>query len=300
VGELPFLPHTRLHDNVSNVLPLAIRKEITQSVETMLAPCGLQPAVIESITGLALFVRTLKTASASRGKLRLDPHGFIDEWYWVESQLLRHPGPLCDPDTPAQSLQVNIAEGSPMGELGTAPTIKTLHMPAPLNVEPAPAENILEPVVRLASVLYIEALIPDDPRTLNGYAVLLTLMSKTMGDVMNRLRRRGAIAGDRRFDDGLFEIATLRPVMIWAALVAYVVAWLGEREVHWGSVRYERSVYRDCLLYFIGPEPEDVDLLSDSDLAFCEILDLQGLLRKKLDTRELLQAIIRNHVDGLG
>lgn len=298
MGELPFLPHTRLHDNVSNALPLAIRKEISHTVEAMLALCGLQPAVIESVTGLALFVRTLKTASASRGKLCLDPHGFIDEWYWVESQLLRYPGPLCDPNTPAQSLQVNIAEGSPTGEFGKAPTIKTLHMPAPLNVEPAPTENILEPVVRLASVLYIEALIPDDPRTLNGYAVLLTLMSKTMADVMGRLRRRGAVENGR-FDDGLLEIAAMRPVMIWAALVAYVVAWLGEREVHWGSVRYERSVYRDCLLYFIGPEPGDVDRLSDSDLAFCEILDLQGLLRKRLDTRELLQAIIGDHVDGL-
>ncbi|KAH6694036.1 hypothetical protein F5X68DRAFT_200115 [Plectosphaerella plurivora] len=308
VGELPFLQHTRLHDNVSDALPLAARREIAQSVEAMLEPCGIQPLVVQSVSGLAVFASVLRAASASGSEIRLDPHGFIDEWYWVIYQLLRHPGPLCDPETPAPSLQVHTSEDAsedtPKDDLQKtlvkAPTIKTLFMPPPLNVKPAHSHNILETLVRLASVLYIEALIPDDPRTLNGYAVLLALMSKTMDDVMGRLRCRAELPLKGSYYDGLFDIATMKPVMIWAALVAYIVASLGDREVCSGGVRYERSIYRDCLLYFIGPEPDDVRLLSHTDLAFCEVLGIQGLLRRKLDTKELLKAIIRDDATGLG
>lgn len=299
VGELPYLQHRRLHSNVSDVLPLTFRRRITRIVEHMLVPCGIQSIVIDSVAGLAIFASTVCAATAPGSTIRLDPHGFIDEWYWVQHQLLQYPGPLSNPDTPAQSLQVTMSAEASHGVAikGNEPLIKTVYMPSAQSVEPARASNILEPIVRLASILYIEALVPDDPRTLNGYAVLLTLMSKLFGDVMRRIRHLNEQGEKDEPIDELPEVAVMRPVMIWASLVAYVVAWLGDKEVHWGAVRYDRDAYRECLVYFVGSRPEDVDLLIEGDLELCQLMGMKDLIGNKMDTRVLLKAVIKS-VDG--
>lgn len=288
VGELPCLDHHRAHQNISDALPQGLRDSISRSISYVFTRCGIERRVATSLAGLAIFARAIRAASAAgKGEMLFDPDAFIDEWYWVLQEILCHPGPLCDPSTPAQGVRIDTAQTGSHGR----PGIVGIRMPPPGGVVPAHADNLLEPAVRLAGVLYVEALVPDEPRTLNGYAILLALTTQTIQAVMEKVRRRPVADGDCH-DDGLPNISAMRPVMIWVALVAYVVAWLGDGEVQWDSPRYDRSVYRECLAFFIGSAPGDVDRLTGADMMLCDILDVKDLLRKDVRSRHLLRTAL--------
>ncbi len=276
VGELPHLRHRRVHPNVSNVLPQIVRDRVCGVITSALSRSGVRPSICASISGLAVFALTIKTASAAKkGSMLFAPNAFIDEWYWVQHEILCHPGPICDTSTPAQSLQIGMTEMEPSSPSSSASAsasasaspppagIESIRMPPPQGVAPSYAENLVEPAARIAGILYIEALMPDDPRTLNGYAVLLALATRSTEDVMAQARRRSAGGSWHS------SLEAMKPVMIWVALVAYAVAKVGDGELQWGSPRYDRSVYLECLAFFVGVTAEDVDKLSEEDLALC-------------------------------
>lgn len=287
---------------MSNVLPQTLRDGISRIISSIFSRCSIRCGISASISGLAIFAQTIKTASAAKkGTMLFAPNAFIDEWYWVQHQMLCHPGPICDPSTPAQSLQIDTGRESPSPPAGSPssssslPGIVSIRMPPPQGVLPAYSENLLEPAVRIAGVLYIEALVPDEPRTLNGYAILLALVTRTIEDVMSQVRRRSASGSWHpaihisTLDDGHPSFEAMKPIMIWVALVAYAIARVGDGELQWDSPRYDRSVYLECLSMFIGSSAEDVDNLSEADMALCEILELKALLRREVSNKDLLK-----------
>ncbi|RBQ91423.1 hypothetical protein VDGD_05866 [Verticillium dahliae] len=294
---MPYLEYKRIYGNISDSLPRTKRARLSKAVKGILAFCNVQEVICESFASLVLFSHAVSTALAAKKRTILyDPEVFIEEWLWVMYQLIRFPGVLRDESTQIPSIELDLNLGERRYK---EPLVRGSRYCAPGRLVPAHADNILEPALRLAGLLYVDALVPDEPRTLNGYAVLLGLLTTAIDTILMRLAARGwEYQDDATFDDGLPAMAVMKPVLIWIGLTGYVIAWTGDGERFWGLGRYDRSMYCECLAKVIGSTPQSVDALLESDLALCGLLDPKNLLRKEIATRTLLKGILKEYRDG--
>ncbi|KAF9875530.1 hypothetical protein CkaCkLH20_06911 [Colletotrichum karsti] len=307
LGLMPYLDYPRFFEAPTDALPYQIRTKIVEDVSITLSPCGLESCIIDAIVSTSLFAAVLRLAFANPGReLLLHPDGFIEEWLWCEYQLVRYPGPLrsdCVNATLDEVDELIIAADLGSSEAVAAAMVRSLHTMRPV---PAPAANLLEPVLRAAAIVYLEILVPDEPRNPMVHAVPLNLLSASVHNVVQKLQKREAREGrlwggdDKdEGDDDLPSMEALRPVMIWACLVGSVISKLCEMDLVLMGIVFDRGYYGQCLSLVIGPEPEHVDLLHDEDLALCKVLDVRGLRIKQQDERALLKALLREHVYGV-
>ncbi|KAM0284416.1 hypothetical protein ACHAQH_001992 [Verticillium albo-atrum] len=293
----PYLEYERVYGNISDSLPRTTRARLSNAVKSILSLCNVQQVIIESFASLVLFTHAVSVALAAKKRTILyDPEAFIEEWLWVEYQFIRFPGVLRDETTPIPSIELDLNLGERRYK---EPFVRGTRYCAPGKLLPTHADNIIEPAVRLAGLLYVDALVPDEPRTLNGYAVLLGLLTTAIENILARLAARGRQCGDGEvFDDGLPSMAAMRPILIWVGLTGFMVAWAGDGERFWGLGRYDRTMYRECLVQIIGSTPESVDMLLEEDLALCRLLDAKNLVLKDIATRTVLKGILMEHSDG--
>ncbi|KAM7201012.1 hypothetical protein V8F20_005021 [Naviculisporaceae sp. PSN 640] len=188
----PYLEYTRKFEPISSILAPALRNHVCSSFSTLLGPLQIDSTVVEALSSLSLFAASVKLARTSSGAVAFEPHAFTDEWLAVKHSLVTRPRPLqnqmaANPrsglfspfkvpgtDTPNTSNAMMAGKGELyMGSHRLQPTVSII----PAELGPG---GPLEPALRIACLLYQKELLPNWPRNLGGYAVLLKLLAEHM------------------------------------------------------------------------------------------------------------------------
>ncbi|CAK7568051.1 MAG: hypothetical protein SEPTF4163_006031 [Sporothrix epigloea] len=313
----PYLPFdTRLFRNISDSVLLDVtRQDVLTAVASLFANkvCGLAPVVASTLGSLCVFVQAVQLATnlaKTAVPLPLDPYCFSEELYWLQYHLVCQPGPLRqdvpwhdeaaahDAETAAlrhsqasqvQTVQVtrpNILLPVDSNCLETESYIGNHRAPlAALYLVPAAPvapSTFLEPAMRICGILYLKEFVPDFPRNLGGYAILLHILRSHLG------------GGS---DSNLFALthsellidSHARALLLWICLVGDTVSRLadGNEERNISGEQYDRRVFRDRL----------VDLVRTSGQAD------QGVFSLPADNITLNQdkgAECGDDVDGMG
>ena len=305
IGALPYLDYPRFYDLISNKLAPEVRADIVDKATSVLNPCALNPVITDAIISLAKFANIVTIARDDpTHSMKFDPDAFIEEWFWVEYKIIKYPGPLRDDTTstigiPPVAIDKPARLQAYNAGVPRVPSIK--YSPTP-DLRPTPSKNLLEPAVRLAATLYIEELIPDDPRSLNAYAILLSLLRYQVDTILKQLQSRiifGMLLDNNNQKDGLPSFSALKPVIIWVCIVGYITSLIADKyESSQNSDRHDRTVFRECLSLIVGPTPECVDKMTESDFAMCRVLELGWLKMNDWGDRKILKLIIKERVIG--
>ncbi|KAF4904167.1 hypothetical protein CGCFRS4_v001299 [Colletotrichum fructicola] len=302
LGLLPYLDYPRFFNATTDALPDQVRTRIVNEMSNVLYQCGLQSYLANAMISTALFAGVLRLAFASPNReVLLNPEAFIEEWLWCEYQLVLYGGALredCLNDSLGELDELTVAADLGNSEAVAAAMVRSLYTTKPV---PSPAENLLEPVLRTAAIVYLETIVPDERRNPMVYSVPLNLLSASVHKLTQKLQERQsreADDGEGDLDDGLPSMEALRPVMIWACLVGSVMSKLCETDLVTMGILFDRGYYGQCLSLVIGPEPEHVDRLTEKDLALCKLLDARGLRIRQQDEPALLRALLREHAYG--
>jgi hypothetical protein len=294
---------------VSDTVPMDVRTDIAAKLNQLLITGEVDQDIIDSVVDLAKFVRTISDGlKKPKGTVQHEPTHFTEEWYWVEYKLLTASFPLRNQSTdipgnaqldyPSPFMSGNAEDGGEMPRTADIRDKKMLISKTPLDIIPTQSSNLLEPALRLAAVLYVEAVVPDVPRSVNNYGVLLILLSYQLKVVTTslserKLQRELGLMLDERVDmDGLPSMIAIRPVVIWACLIGYVVSILAEEDRIFSPQKFDRTIYRRCLAQVIGPHPDEVDNLSEWDLQLCRLLGVENIQLSKWDDRTFLKYIM--------
>lgn len=193
----PYLPFVRSHnDSPPTLLPPGVPNRMSQQLSSLLQPLGISHEIITTLSSLATLTSAVEMARNSSNDVAFDPHGFTEEWMAITHALLSRPGPLRETDshpdahnpycTETNTLDSPSASGSHtdyyMANHRLQPFIPIIPAPSPGLVGP------LEPALRIAGLLFLKELLPDWPRNLGGYAVLLSLLRDHLLEILRRCR----------------------------------------------------------------------------------------------------------------
>ncbi|KAM7200298.1 hypothetical protein V8F33_004016 [Rhypophila sp. PSN 637] len=268
----PYLEYTRTSEPVSNILAPTLRNRIHSSLSNLLGPLRIDSTVIDAVSSLSLFSASVKLARNSSGAVTLEPHAFTAEWLAVKHSLVTQPRPLRDQmaatakpslfnpfkvpgtDTPTTSNAIIAGEGDLyIGSHRLQPGVPVI----PAELGPG---GPLEPVLRIACLLYQKELLPNWPRNLGGYAVLLRLLNEHMRSlktiladsrgigyhqpraqkITTRGKRsgKGAIGKNSSRDNSSTypepaapstALASLKPVLLWLCVVSDMISRIADQ-----------------------------------------------------------------------
>ncbi|KAK5663924.1 hypothetical protein OQA88_135 [Cercophora sp. LCS_1] len=290
----PYLTFTRRYPDVSLFLSHDTRSYTTRTLTTILSPLGVTPPVITALSSLALFASAVRVARQSNGTVTFDPDALTDEYLAVMHALVTWPGPLRD------SSERNPFVSNGEGKKSEADKYMANHrLRDDVEVTPPAGEAGVESALRIAALLYLKELLPDWPRNLGGYGVLIKLLGLNLEAVLDGMvvededemivglrlssrRRRGSGASSSL---GRERVDSLRSVLVFLALVGGLMAGVAdENEGREGEERYERGIYTRCLregLGFVGG-----DDVVEEDLAIVRLFDLRNLKGEGWDVRD--------------
>ncbi|KAK3996004.1 hypothetical protein QBC44DRAFT_5205 [Cladorrhinum sp. PSN332] len=281
----PYLPFQRRH--FETILPVDVREYASSTLTSLLHPLNVNQEVIDILASLAALTSAVRLARHSGRTVTFDPQLFTEEWQGIMHALIIRPGPLRE--TPASDpTSINpyfsgIPTGSPTGgsysttQAATTENYMANHRLRPsIPVLPVPTENHVEPALRIAALLYLKELLPDWPRNLGGYAVLLALLRQ-------HLRAAAQQFGSNDIDPLLrSKPAQLKPVIIFLAMMGNLSSLLADENEGRASMddRYDRAVYRDCLREVAGlVVGHEGGLMDEEDLVVVRLFDLGTLVR---------------------
>ncbi|KAK4149518.1 hypothetical protein C8A00DRAFT_37889 [Chaetomidium leptoderma] len=274
----PCFPFTQQYSSISTtILPLDVREQTANSISALLIPLHIHPEVITTLNSLTTFASAIHQARQSPDPPTLDPHAFTEQWQAITHALLSKPTPLRD-DTQHSNPYYQPPPPSDNNNNKYMSTHRLL--PSSIPILPTATTTSsgvgvvvgLEPALRITALLYLKELLPDFPRNLGGYAVLLALLRYHLEEVMVWLRQP---------DDGvvLLRGPECRRVVASVCLVGDTVSRIadgneGRRHALTtaddddddGGECYPREVFRDCLREVVGLEDVDDDGLDEGDL----------------------------------
>ncbi|KAL2200915.1 hypothetical protein P885DRAFT_73265 [Corynascus similis CBS 632.67] len=159
------------------------------SISALLSPLLIDSKVVEALSSLATLASAIRRARQSAGTVVFDPHAFTEEWQAITYTLLTQPWPLRElqPDDPSSMNPYSSTTSNPT-DLPTEGSYISDHRLLPFaHIAPSAipsAAGPLEPALRIAALLYLKELLPDWPRNLGGYAVLLSLLRHHLAEVI--------------------------------------------------------------------------------------------------------------------
>ncbi|KAK3333526.1 hypothetical protein B0T19DRAFT_128344 [Cercophora scortea] len=193
----PYLPFIQKHEPISSILPPDVRAHTANTLTSLLDPLHISSAVTTSLISLSLFASALRLARHSARAVTFDPYVFKEGWLSIMHALVTRPGPLRDTSTatavsdpfnaPNITSNGNYSGGSAtlalprqnyMADHRLRPSVPIIL--APCNSAAGP----LEPALRISCLLFLKELLPDWPRNVGGYAVLLSLLRGCLGEIM--------------------------------------------------------------------------------------------------------------------
>ncbi|KFA74956.1 hypothetical protein S40288_02241 [Stachybotrys chartarum IBT 40288] len=298
-GTTPYLDFTRFFPAVSDILNRETKTTFSIKVQHLLQACGVVQDNIDSVSALVHFVQSTKAARhAPGGSIIFEPHGYIEEFTWIEQLLVRFPGPLRDEIVRTNRVydDKHRMQTLDMGMLQSFDDSGFQnHLSPSTDVALDGAGNLLDSFVRLTAILYMEELLPES-YTVEPYSFLLSMLGQQTRAIVTRLRARGAFLPAASFNlDGLPQTMHLRPLLIWGCMVAYAVAKVAEVDTGMQPLSLDISPYQDCVGLLIGSEPGGIDGLTERDFDLCNLLHIQELRTVNCDDRSFLRQMVVDH-----
>lgn len=301
-GSIPYLESTRFFPPVSEMLPGDMRAQYAFRVHQLFQVCGITQFNIDSIRALVFFTQALKLSrTVPTNTFLLESPGYMEEYMRIEYMLTRYPGPLRDETVSSGNAfldrfsSLHEPDFSDDGLRQPAPgTLYQDHMQRS-NAVPTASGNLLDPVLRIGAILYMEELL-SEPRTQSSYNVLLTMLSHQVQTIIMRFHERGAYAHSPGLIlDGLPHTDVLRPLLLWTCMVIYSIAQVTDAETGLCLQPIDLGSYLECVALLVGVRAEDVDALSDCDLELCRLLPVQELGTVTYDDRTLLKRMLADY-----
>lgn len=186
----PYLPFTRRYGSISTALPPEVRSRASHTVSALLVPLRISREVVDALCSLSLFASAIRVAGNSPGTITFDPHSFTDEWLAITHTLLTRPGPLRDApsgldEDPFWSTVYDGA-GDDAGSQVQSHIAPHRLRPSVAIAPPPSGPGGVEPALRIAALLFLKDLLPDWPRNLGGYDVLLSLLRYHLREIMHQ------------------------------------------------------------------------------------------------------------------
>ncbi|KAK0718347.1 hypothetical protein B0T26DRAFT_327166 [Lasiosphaeria miniovina] len=192
LASTPYLPFTRKYGPISTVISADITARTSSSLSTLMGRLHINTAVIDALTLLSLLGSSISLARQSAGSVAFDPHAFTEEYLAVMHALVTQPGPLRDgsiapftsnpypnmPDTTSNNSGAVTRTENYMANHRLQHSVAI----TPAGLSPA---GPVEPALRIVGLLFLKELLPDWPRNLGGYAVLLSLLRGHICELMH-------------------------------------------------------------------------------------------------------------------
>ncbi|KAL2137340.1 hypothetical protein VTI74DRAFT_3280 [Chaetomium olivicolor] len=184
LASTPYLPFVRFYSSASTVLQPEAHRQAESSLFALLNPLNINLEVVTALSSLSTLASSIRLARQSSGTVTYDPHDFTEEWLSILHTLLTQPGPLraTDPEYPESTNPYTAGTPDNTNSYPVSPTenFTAYHRLLP-SVQLIPATppgpgGHLECALRITALLYLKELLPDWPRNLGGYAVLLELL----------------------------------------------------------------------------------------------------------------------------
>jgi len=300
----PLIPFNKTYPLVSLILPSTIRSYITSSISYLLGPLlplfSLTPA---SLTSLSLLASAVRLASQSAGAVSYDAYALTDEWLSVTYDLLAKPAPLREievGENPFVGGRTNDMSG-----MSTAETYMANHrLYENAHIVPAAGTHDLEAALRIAGLLYLKELLPDWPRNIGGYAVLLTLLQYHLESIMREGLTDPALHAQKDRESAVSRVdssSQRKATLIFLCLMGNTACLFGnENEGRYEKGDpYPRDVYQRCLRNVLGVEGNCEgaqmrieDLVQEEDLLLLKVLDMRNIKGEDWDDRVAMQELL--------
>ncbi|KAK4169451.1 hypothetical protein QBC43DRAFT_199601 [Cladorrhinum sp. PSN259] len=290
----PYLTFQRRYDSISTILPLDVREYACGKLIGLLRPLRVNQEVIDVLSSLAAFASVVRLAGHSGGNVKFDPQVFTEDWQAIMHTLITRPAPLRESSSDSCSANpyfsgiptiTTAVTSSGSTSSTTTENYTTNHrLRHSIPIIPTLANNHIEPALRIAALLFLKELLPDWPRNLGGYAVLLSLLRQHLQAIITQF-------GTNNFDPLLSrplspEPTELKPVLIFLAVMGNISSLFADENE--GRIvegdRYDRTVYRDCLRKVAsltdGQKP------NDEELFMVRLFDLRDVLSGKRKGQE--------------
>lgn len=298
-GTSPYLEFDKFFPSILESLPPQTRAEIATSLHRCLQPCNIHPANITSLQTLAFFSQTIilaRHALSAGSHVAIDPHGYAEDCLHVEYRLMKYPQALrsdvAESDRAFAELAAATGQNS---DSNTKDETGLIGMSRATSGKPTP--NLLNALLRVAAILYIEDLLPD-VRSIELYGILLAVLTHQLRNVIIAIRQRGVdpqlgpaagpVAGTT-VAESLPGLDVSRPALIWACLIGHVITnfVLQNRP----SIILDRSAFEDCVTLVLAESGG----LKGGDMEMCEVLPIRELRVANCDESTLLRQIIAGY-----
>jgi hypothetical protein len=221
LGSTPYIPYTRRYESISTLMPPEIYNYASSSIHALLGPLKINDVVCTSLTSLSILTAALRLSRLSGGAITFEPHEFTDEYICTMHQLVTDPCPLRAPSSPGLGVMADaiinpyssnssVRQSSPGGSsdssAATSITFMADHRLRPgipvIPTEVGPGGPV-EPALRIAGLLYLKEILPEWPRNIGGYAVLLSLLRSHLYDLLDKMKKEGTFkaGGGGKGDD---------------------------------------------------------------------------------------------------
>ena len=281
-GTTPYLQFTKFFPSIPEALPAQTRAEMASNLQRCLQPCNILPVNMTSLQTLAFFAQTVimaRHALTAGSHVAIDPQGYAEDCLHVEYQLIKYP----------RDLRSDVAESDQAFAGLTVGNTNSQSDSASSSAEP----NLLNPLLRVAGLLYIEDLLPD-VRSVDLYSILLTVLTHLVQNIILSIRHRGidpqlnptASTSSGAISDSLPNMESSRPVILWACMIGHAITnfVLQARP----SALVDRTPFEDCVALILA----ESNGLRNGDMALCEILPIRELRAVGCDESTLLRQIV--------
>ncbi|KAK4249608.1 hypothetical protein C7999DRAFT_39272 [Corynascus novoguineensis] len=189
LASTPYLAFTRQYSPISGGILSEVHEQVSISISALLSPLLIHSKVIEALSSLATLASAIRRARQSAGTVVFDPHAFTEEWQAITYALLAQPWPLRElqPDDPSSMNPYSSTTSNPTDSPTEVSYISDHRLLPFAHIAPSvvpSAAGPLEPALRIAALLYLKELLPDWPRNIGGYAVLLSLLRRHLAEVI--------------------------------------------------------------------------------------------------------------------
>ncbi|KAL5614814.1 uncharacterized protein BROUX77_000651 [Berkeleyomyces rouxiae] len=300
-GCLPYLDYPRVYPDISLILPLNTRDDFCLSTHECMSAAGILPCVDTSVQALVVFHKAVMlTRKAPPRSILFDPFAFVDEWFHVIHKLTRYPMSLRDHCSLSQTRATGVTtpeEEPPL--MRSSPSEPTIY-------------DLLSPVARLASILFVYEFIQQRPPAPTGYIVTLSLLRDQIQVIVNHIKTHALGRSHSASPPGypstpaLAPLYMIRPVLTWACIIGYIYAFRFPATECDPSFKPtpKRAIFCECI-YLLFSDPNDRP--TDTDSHMSELLDWTTISHSRLPTtldafvalmRSEYEAWLAEYVDG--
>jgi hypothetical protein len=262
---------------------------MTSNLQRCLQPCSILAVNITSLQTLAFFAQTVilaRRALTAGSHVAIDPQGYAEDCLHVGYQLIKYPRDLrsdvAEADQALAGLPVSNTNTQTDASSSSSSSSSSSNKP-----------NLLNPLVRVAGLLYIEDLLPD-VRSVDLYNILLTVLTHLVQNIILAIRHRGidpqlhpaASGSSRVMSDTLPNPESSRPVILWACMIGHAISnyVLQARP----SSLVNRAPFEDCVALLLA----ESNGLRNGDMDLCEVLPVRELRAVGCDESTLLRQIV--------